>query len=304
MIITSWRTASSLKTWQQNSNAWIFWANCTRRQANVSTGKIISIKIRLSFPTWGMTWYFILIQRESKSLEFEILRSPSSYISFVHCFLSLAVGFIIFAISSRCKKPQKIPITIFSKIFYFKMNYDFFKLMKTPFQERKEESFEEKKEEIEKDMEDQQNTDRNDLLNRIKSFNWKPLSSLASTVEATCESGFQFYFQLSYLLPTILISVALVTGDVHDDDDLFSSQGGGGSLRDLFNWRTASIAVSFFSISRTFCTIRLSLKDLLLFEFEFLFLKIETKLNGRPWTWKILWFWFSKLFQELVRILY
>ena len=183
------------------------------------------------------------------------------------------------------------------------MNYDFFKLMKTPFQERKEESFEEKKEEIEKDMEDQLNTDRNDLFNRIKSFNWKSLSSLASTVEATCESGFQFYFQLSYLLPTILISVALVTGDVHDDDDDLA-QGGGGSLRDLFNWRTASIAVSFFSISRTFCTIRLSLKDLLLFEFEFLFLKIETKLNGRPWTWKILWFWFSKLFQELVRILH
>ena len=52
------------------------------------------------------------------------------------------------------------------------MNYDFFKLMKTPFQERKEESFEEKKEEIEKDMEDQQNTDRNDLLSRIKSLYW------------------------------------------------------------------------------------------------------------------------------------
>ena len=52
------------------------------------------------------------------------------------------------------------------------MNYDFFKLMKTPFQERKEESFEEKKEEIERDMEDQQNIDRNNLFNRIKSFNW------------------------------------------------------------------------------------------------------------------------------------
>ena len=304
MKITSWRTASNLKTCKQNSNAWIFWANCTRTQANVSTEKIISIKIRLSFPTWGITWYFILTQRESKSLELEILRSPSSYISFVHCFLSLAVGFIIFAISSKCKKPQKIPITIFSKIFYFKMNYDFFKLMKTPFQEREEESFEEKKEKIEKDIEDQQNTDRNDLFNRIKSFNWKSLSSLASTVEATCESGFQFYFQLSYLLPTILISVALVTGDVHDDDDLFSSQGGGGSLRDLFNWRTASIAVSFFSISRTFCTIRWSLEDILLFKFDFLFLKIETRLNGRLWTRQILWLWYSKLFQEFVRILH
>ena len=52
------------------------------------------------------------------------------------------------------------------------MNYDFFKLMKTPFKERKEKSFEKKKEKIEKDMEDQQNTDRNDLFNRIKSLNW------------------------------------------------------------------------------------------------------------------------------------
>ena len=106
-----------------------------------------------------------------ESLEFEILRSPSSYISFVHCFLSLAVGFIIFAISSRCRKPQKIPITIFSKIFYFKMNYDFFKLMKTPLIDRQEKEFVEKKERIETDIEDQQNTDRNDLFNRIKSFN-------------------------------------------------------------------------------------------------------------------------------------
>ena len=172
MKITSWRTAFSLKTWHQNSNAWIFWANCTRTQANVSTGKIISIKIRLSFPTWGMSWYFILTERQSKSPEFEILRSPSSYISFVHCFLSLAVGFIIFAISNRCKKLQKIPITIFSKIFYFKMNYDFFKLMKKPFIKRQEKEFSEEKEKIERNIEDQQNTDRNDLFNRIKSLNW------------------------------------------------------------------------------------------------------------------------------------
>ena len=80
-------------------------------------------------------------------------------------------------------------------------------------------------------------------------------SSMASTVEATCESGFQFYFQLSYLLPTIIISVALVTGGVRGEEQL-EGGGGGGSLTDLFNWRTASIAASFFSISRTFCIIR------------------------------------------------
>ena len=75
---------------------------------------------------------------------------------------------------------------------------------------------------------------------------------MASTVEATCESGFQFYFQLSYLLPAIIISVALVSGGVRDADQEF----GGGSLTDLFNWRTASIAASLFTISRTFCTIK------------------------------------------------
>ena len=57
------------------------------------------------------------------------------------------------------------------------MNYDFFKLMKTSFRQREidvkyDESFEEKKERIEKEIKDQQNTDRNDLLNRIKSLNW------------------------------------------------------------------------------------------------------------------------------------
>ena len=76
--------------------------------------------------------------------------------------------------------------------------------------------------------------------------------SLAGIIEAACESGFQFYFQLSYLLPTILISVAKVTGD----EDFDGSGGSEGHLEDLFNWRTFSIAASFVSISRTFCVIR------------------------------------------------
>ena len=157
-----------------------------------------------------------------------------SSISFFHCFLSFCVGFFIFAISNKCKNPEKIPITIFSKMFSFKLKYEFLKLMRTPY-ERRNQKFEDDKEKNKQEMEKQEKTD-----------------SLASTVEATCESGFQFYFQLSYLLPTILISVALVTGGVRGEEQ----SGGGGSLTDLFNWRTASIAASFFSISRTFCTIR------------------------------------------------
>ena len=48
---------------------------------------------------------------------------------------------------------------------------------------------------------------------------------MAATIEAACESGFQFYFQLSYLLPTILISVAKVTGD--EDSDGSGGSGNG-----------------------------------------------------------------------------
>ena len=52
------------------------------------------------------------------------------------------------------------------------MNYDFFKLMKTPLIDRQEKEFVEEKERIETDIENQQNTDRNDLFSRIKSLNW------------------------------------------------------------------------------------------------------------------------------------
>ena len=79
---------------------------------------------------------------------------------------------------------------------------------------------------------------------------------MAGAVEATCESGFQFYFQLSYILPTILISIAQLTGGLQTEGQSLGGGGGGGSLKDLLNWRTVSIAVSFFSISKTFCTIR------------------------------------------------
>ena len=80
--------------------------------------------------------------------------------------------------------------------------------------------------------------------------------SLASTIEAACESGFQFYFQLSYLLPSILISIAVITQNLRDDNEDQIQGGGGGSIEDLINAKTLSIVFSFFSISKTFCVIR------------------------------------------------
>ena len=92
------------------------------------------------------------------------MKLNQSSISFVHCFLSICVGFIIFTISNRCKKPEKIPITIFSKIFYFTLNLQLLKLMTTPFNKRGsrengKKDFETKKEEIKQEMEEQEKTD-------------------------------------------------------------------------------------------------------------------------------------------------
>ena len=99
---------------------------------------------------------------------------------------------------------------------------------------------------IQNEIEEQEKVDWQVLKQNYIFFNLD-FFSLAATIEATCESGFQFFFQLSYLLPTILISVSNIS---------LSGDESGGSLEDLFNWRTTSIAASFISISRTFCVIR------------------------------------------------
>ena len=82
-----------------------------------------------------------------------------SYISFFHCFLSIFAGGIIFAISYKCKNPEKIPVTIVSKFVNFKLKYDFTKLMRSSFKEREENDFENKKQKIKQEMEEQDKTD-------------------------------------------------------------------------------------------------------------------------------------------------
>ena len=62
-------------------------------------------------------------------------------------------------------------------------------------------------------------------------------------VEASVESGFQFWFQTVYILPTIILSFIRIGGDA--------------KWTDLFNWRMFSILMSFASFAWTFYTIRL-----------------------------------------------
>ena len=73
----------------------------------------------------------------------------------------MAVGLFIFVISNRrsLSDVHKIPNTIFSKSFYMASRYRFIQLMKTPFDDRKN-NFEAEKERIEKEIEEQAKTDR------------------------------------------------------------------------------------------------------------------------------------------------
>ena len=95
----------------------------------------------------------------------------SSHISFVHCFLSTFVGFLIFIISHynqpnkedkdfrRYNKPNKIPITIFSKTFSFLQNVKMFKLRRKSLDEQADQKFEKEKEIIQNEMEEQAKVD-------------------------------------------------------------------------------------------------------------------------------------------------
>ena len=66
--------------------------------------------------------------------------------------------------------------------------------------------------------------------------------NISHLIEATMESSFQFWFQTIFLIPTIIIS--------------FTDAGGSIIWTDLFNWRIASILISFGTFALTFYNIR------------------------------------------------
>jgi len=93
------------------------------------------------------------------------------------------------------------------------------------------------KDEKEKTDKESMETDcRKDLISHDNVVN----TSLV--VEASVESGFQFWFQTVYILPTILLSFIRIGGDA--------------KWTDLFNWKMFSILMSFASFAWTFYTIR------------------------------------------------
>ena len=69
------------------------------------------------------------------------------------------VGGLIYAIGHKFEKFEKIPITIVSKSFKFKLKYQLLNLMRSSFNERGEEKFKKEKQKIEIEIEEQDKTD-------------------------------------------------------------------------------------------------------------------------------------------------
>ena len=78
--------------------------------------------------------------------------------------------------------------------------------------------------------------------NREITENHELIMALSKIVESAFESGFQFFFQSVFKLPSLLLSI--------------TSHRAGSSWKDLVNWATASIALSFLSFAWTYTTIR------------------------------------------------
>ena len=91
------------------------------------------------------------------------------------------------------------------------------------------------------------NQDRDETFEKKKSELNRKMAAhhdvviLGLNTEANTEAGFQFFLQLLYLMPTVIIMINRV--------EL-------GNLEDLFNIRVASILASFVTISRMYCVIR------------------------------------------------
>ena len=83
-------------------------------------------------------------------------------------------------------------------------------------------------------------TNKKSILKEISSH--EDIVNLSLIIEASVESSFQFFFQTTFQLPSIILA--------------FTEPSAGFEWTDLFNWQFFSIAMSFFTISYAFLKIR------------------------------------------------
>ena len=123
---------------------------------------------------------------------------------------------------------NRIPLTFISAIRKFYVDYNLISIMAWPNRDDNDDT----RKKYEKDKE----------TNREITENHELIMALSKIVESAFESGFQFFFQSVFKLPSLLLSI--------------TSHRAGSSWKDLVNWATVSIAASFVSFAWTYSTIR------------------------------------------------
>ena len=153
-----------------------------------------------------------------------------SWISLIHLALGSLIWMIIWMIMEtwgQCN-PFRFPSTFFAAIRKCHLDYQLFNIMAWPNRDDDDETrkiYKETKESLREQIESHQ-----------------LIMALSKIIESAFESGFQFFFQSVFTLPSFLLSI--------------TSQKVGSSWKDLVNWATASIALSFLSFAWTYSTIR------------------------------------------------
>ena len=150
-------------------------------------------------------------------------------ISACHCALPILVSIITWMFSSNWRLCNRRSLLTFPLPFVTKM-YQFHytrKLFKTYTKDRRGEEDRSKFE-----------LNRGKWMNKIR--NHEAVVNLSLLIEASIESSFQFWFQTTFLIPTVIITIT---------DGLVN-------WTDLFSWRLASICISFGTFAYAFYNIR------------------------------------------------
>ena len=168
---------------------------------------------------------FVHDKRFENSSDWKIVGIMSAF----HCALPILVSIITWMFTSNWNLCNRRSLLTFPLPFVTKM-YQFHytkKLFKCYTKDRRGE-------------EDRSNFElnRGKWMNKIR--NHEAVVNLSLLIEASIESSFQFWFQTTFLIPTVIITIT---------DGLVN-------WTDLFSWRLASICISFGTFAYAFYNIR------------------------------------------------
>ena len=154
-------------------------------------------------------------------------------VSVSHCALPILIGITIwgvFQIGQDCnlKSLMNIPLPFVTRWFKFRLEGELYRNYAWSDRNKSQESQSEYESKVSECME---NLDVQDQI-----------VNLSLIIESSVEASFQFFFQTVYVLPTLILSFTDVSGTF--------------DWKDLFNWKTFSIVLSFATFAWAFNVIR------------------------------------------------